>query len=554
MPEYKNLCMGCMIDKGEHEVCPKCGFGENDLQPLANLPLRYLLDGRYLIGRSLESNSESVTYLAWDTEESVAVRVHEYFPEAFCDRAADGIHVAAFVGKEFEYNKYIEQFLDIARTLAKDSDLPSLFPVTDIFEANDTAYYVTDHVKTITMREFLIRNGGTLTWDQIRPLLLPVLITLSALHEDGLVHRGISPETLIVGVDGKIRITGFCVADVRTARTEINPQLFPGFAAIEQYGFENSQGPWTDVYGLCATMYRVLVGSPPADATERVTNDRMVIPSEVAKEIPRNVLTALADGLAILADDRTKSVADLKNELIPSSGDGEARSATSGRRWKYAVIAGVVALAILGAIIALVYVNWIKPMFEQAPTSSNASAPTSSAVSEISAPENPDATYAVDNLVGMTYADAVTKASANFEVKVVDVAISNYDFGKIFWQSIPANERHKKGTVIEVKVSVGNGMLTIPKNLIGQTADDAYKALLAAGFRADQIAIEEMVKDGVKPGLVVEIDPAGGSVTMFSSVTIYKTPGEPESSEETSSVGTASDASSITSSTTTSGH
>ena len=208
MPEYKNLCMGCMIDKGDHEVCPKCGFGENDLQPLSNLPLRYLLDGRYLIGRSLETNSESVTYLAWDTEENIPVRVHEYFPEAFCDRAADGIGVTAFAGKEFEYNKYIEQFLDIARTLAKDSDLPSIFPVTDIFEANDTAYYVTDHVKTITMREFLIRNGGTLTWDQIRPLLMPVLTTLSALHDDGLIHRGISPETLIVGVDGKIRISG----------------------------------------------------------------------------------------------------------------------------------------------------------------------------------------------------------------------------------------------------------------------------------------------------------------------------------------------------------
>ena len=557
MPEYKNLCMGCMTDKGNQDVCPKCGFGENDLQPLANLPLRYLLDGRYLIGRSLESNSEAVTYLAWDTEENVAVRVHEYFPESFCDRAADGLQVTPFAGKEFEFNKYIEQFLDIARTLAKDSDLPSLFPVRDIFEANGTAYYVTDHVKTITMREFLIRNGGTLTWDQIRPLLMPVLTTLSALHEDGLIHRGISPETLIVGVDGKIRITAFCVADVRTARSEMNSQLFPGFAAIEQYGFENSQGPWTDVYGLCATLYRILVGSPPADATERVTNDRMVIPAEIAREIPRNVLTALADGLAILADDRTKSVADLKNSLIPSSGDTAAAD-SSGKGKKYAIIAAAVTLVILAVVVFLVYHFWIAPMFTPEAVSSNASAPASSTISEVEAPVNPDATYEVDDLVGMTYADAVTKASANFEVRVVDVAMSDYGYGKIFWQSIPAKEMHKKGTVIEVKISVGNGMLSIPKGLVGQPVNDVYEALLDAGFRKDQIVIEEMVSQNMKPGVVVEIDPEGGStVTMFSTVTIYKNPGEVESSEETSSQlasstqnGTSSQTSSSTTSST----
>ena len=537
MPEYKNLCMGCMIDKGENEVCPKCGFGENDLQPLSNLPLRYLLDGRYLIGRSLESNSESVTYLAWDTEENIAVRVHEYFPEAFCDRAADGIQVTPFAGKEFEYNKYIEQFLDIARTLAKNSDLPSLFPVTDIFEANETAYYVTDHVKTITMREFLIRNGGTLTWDQIRPLLMPVLTTLSALHEDDLIHRGISPETLIVGVDGKIRISGFCVADVRTARTEINAQLFPGFAAIEQYGFENSQGPWTDVYGLCATLYRVLVGSPPADATERVTNDRMVIPSEIAREIPRNVLTALADGLAILADDRTRNVAELKNELVPSSGDPDA-PVSSGKGRKYAIIAAVITLVILVGLGYYVFKIWGEPLLNQTTdVSSNASVPTSSVVSQIEAPVNPDATYPVDNLIGMPYTDAVTLASANFEIRVIDVAMSNYDYGKIFWQSINPGEKQRKGTVIEVKISVGNGMLAIPQGLIGQTVDVVYQALRDAGFRVDHVKLDEMVSEEEEnPGIVIEIDPeCGTNTSMFSVVTIYKTPGDPVTSEETSS-------------------
>lgn len=552
MSDYKNLCMGCMTDKGANEICSKCGFGENDIQPLSNLPLRYLLDGRYLIGKAVESNSEGVVYLSWDTEENVAVRVHEYFPENFCDRAEDGATVNIFAGKELQFNRYIDQFLNIARKLAKASDLPSLLAVRDIFEANNTAYYVTDHVKAITMREFLIRNGGTLSWNQIRPLLMPVLTTVSALHDDGLIHRGISPETLLVGVDGKIRLTGFCVADVRTARSDMNAQLFPGFAAIEQYGFDSTQGTWTDVYGLCATLYRILVGSPPADATERVTNDRMVIPTEIASEIPRNVLTAMADGLAILADDRTATVAQLKNGLIPSSsGDKAAGGKVSSK--KYVLIATAITVAVLAVVVFLVYHFWIGPMMQKpVDNSSDVSAPISSVPVLVENPDNPDQTYEVYDLVGMTYSEALTKCGAVFNIEVVECAMSNYAYGQIYEQSVKAGDMKVAGTTIEVKVSVGNGKITVPKNLAGKNVEYAVDALLKAGFRNEFITIEEMVSDTVEPGLVVETDPVlGEKVSMFSNITVYVSignGGEEEESEPTSSSNSSSRTSSNTSS------
>lgn len=540
MPDYSYLCMGCMGDKGESTVCRKCGFSENDIQPISNLPIRYLLDGRYLIGKAIESNSESITYLAWDTEENIAVRVHEYIPENFCDRAADKQTVAVFTGKEYEYNKYIGQFLDIARALAKASNLPSIFTVTDIFEANNTAYYVTDHVKTITMREFLIRNGGTLSWNQIRPLLMPVMTTLSGLHSEGIVHRGISPETLIVGVDGKIRISGFCVADMRTSRSDMNAQLFPGFAAIEQYGLEGTQGTWTDVYGLSATLYRILVGSPPADATERVTNDKVVIPTEIAKEIPRNVLTSLADGLAILADDRTRTIEELKNSLIPVA-TTKSDSAKKPVNNKKAVIitASITGVILLGVIFCL----WqfvLAPMFKEPADPSDASAPSSTVAELVPDPDNPDATYEVYDLVGMSYADAVNKCGAVFEIKVIECAISNYDYGQIFYQSIAKGEKKTEGTVIEVKVSIGNGNLTIPRNLAGKTVEEARVALLEAGFRNEYIYVEEMVSE-VETGLVVEVDPkSGDKVSMFTGITIYVSVGNGSSSQATSSAATSS--------------
>lgn len=552
MSDYKNLCMGCMTDKGANEICSKCGFGENDIQPLSNLPLRYLLDGRYLIGKAVESNSEGVVYLSWDTEENVAVRVHEYFPENFCDRAEDGTTVNIFAGKELQFNRYIDQFLNIARKLAKASDLPSLLAVRDIFMDNNTAYYVTEHVKAITMREFLIRNGGTLSWNQIRPLLMPVLTTVSALHDDGIIHRGISPETLLVGVDGKIRLTGFCVADVRTARSDMNAQLFPGFAAIEQYGFDSTQGTWTDVYGLCATLYRILVGSPPADATERVTNDRMVIPTEIAREIPRNVLTAMADGLAILSDDRTATVAQLKNGLIPSSsGDKAAGGKVSSK--KYVLIATAITVAVLAVVVFLVYHFWIGPMMQKpVDNSSDVSAPISSVPEIVPDPDNPDRTYEVYDLVGMTYSEALTKCGAVFNIEVVECAMSNYAYGQIYEQSVKAGDMKVAGTTIEVKVSVGNGKITVPKNLAGKSVEYAIDALLKAGFRNEFITIEEMVSDTVEPGLVVETDPAlGEKVSMFSNITVYVSignGGEEEESEPTSSSNSSSRTSSNTSS------
>ncbi len=548
MPDYSYLCMGCMGDKGENAVCRKCGFREDDIQPISNLPIRYLLDGRYLIGKAIESNSESITYLAWDTEENIAVRVHEYIPENFCDRSADKQTVTVFAGKEYEYNKYIGQFLDIARALAKASNLPSIFTVTDIFEANNTAYYVTDHVKTITMREFLIRNGGTLSWNQIRPLLMPVMTTLSGLHEEGIVHRGISPETLIVGVDGKIRISGFCVADMRTSRSDMNSQLFPGFAAIEQYGLEGTQGTWTDVYGLCATLYRILVGSPPADATERVTNDKVVIPSEIAKQIPRNVLTSLADGLAILADDRTRTIEELKNSLIPVSTTKSDSAKKPVNNKKAVIITASVTGVILLAVIFCLWQFVLSPMFKETEGPSDASAPSSTVAALVPDPDNPDATYEVYDLIGMSYADAVNKCGAVFELKVVECSMSNYEYGQIFYQSIAKGEKKTEGTVIEVKVSIGNGSLTVPKNLTGKSVEEARIALLELGFRNEYIYIEEMVSD-VEPGLVVEVDPKGGEkVSMFTGVTIYVSVGNGSSSQATSSNTASSTSSAQTSS------
>ncbi len=557
MSDFSRLCMGCMNDKGEATVCPRCGFDESAPQSVSVMPIRTLLDGRYLIGGVIESNCEGITYLSWDTAENKPVRVREYFPEAFCDRAADRATVQILLGKEFEYNRHLGEFLDIARCLARCSDLPSLFPVTDIFEGNNTAYYVTEYVKTITMREFLIRNGGSLTWDQIRPLLMPVLTTLSSLHEEGLIHRGISPETLIVGVDGRIRITGFCVADARTARkdaTAMNAQLFPGFAAIEQYGFETKQGTWTDVYGVCATLYKILVGSPPADATERVNNDKMIIPAKIAQEIPRNVLTAMADGLAILADDRTQTIDDLKGVLIPSSvvsADAKKEAAPAGNKKTAVIIAIIIAIIIVALLGWLAVAKIILPaMSHNSESGQNASMPTSSVVSLLDDPESMPETISAPDLVGKIYGQYLseTNASTYFKLVIDDyVYDGNSPAGTILKQDIEPGTVIKRNATIKVKISLGSATVVVPATR-GMSEEQAKIELVKLGINYNNIVVIDKYESAMGTNLVTGTSPEqGNSISVHQYVILYVNRQVTTSSEE--SEPTSSNVSSQTNST-----
>ena len=129
--------------------------------------------------------------------------------------------------------------------------LTAIIPVLDIFEANETGYAVSEFVETITLREFLLKSRtGYLTFEQTKALLMPVVSTVSKLHEMGIVHCGISPNSLCLGRDGKIRLTDFMIPDARVMNSGFSAEPVSGYAAIEQYSRSGSIGPWTDVYAF----------------------------------------------------------------------------------------------------------------------------------------------------------------------------------------------------------------------------------------------------------------------------------------------------------------
>lgn len=123
--------------------------------------------------------------------------------------------------------------------------ISGVVPVIDRFVDNNTVYVVYRYIRALNFSAFLQRNSGELTWGQAKKMFLPLLNTLSQLHKKGIVHRGISPETILVDQDNKLWLTGFCIADTRTEGGDVGAALFEGYAAPEQYSLSGWQGSWT---------------------------------------------------------------------------------------------------------------------------------------------------------------------------------------------------------------------------------------------------------------------------------------------------------------------
>ena len=276
------------------------------------------LIGRYIIEGVLGQGGFGITYLGIDELHEKKVAIKEFFPQGIVTRNIEyqDTVTVTFVGEKDNYEKGKERFLKEARTMAKFSKDEGIVKALDFFEINNTAYIVMEYLEGITLKQYLRENQRIAPEDLIE-LLVPLIESLDEIHSQGMIHRDISPDNIMVLPDGRIKLMDFGAARDYTEFGEksLSIVLKPGYAPPEQYQTHGIQGPWTDIYALCATMYKCITGENPPDAIERVMDDSLKKISEVGIVIPPQEEAAIIKGMSVSAKDRYQDIKDLCEDL-----------------------------------------------------------------------------------------------------------------------------------------------------------------------------------------------------------------------------------------------
>lgn len=303
-------------------TCPRCDGGQPVSQhasPQSHClpPGTTLANGRYLVGRVLGQGGFGITYIGRDLTLDMRIAIKEYYPAPYVTRSCELTHEVTAQGTKAHerLNAGRIRFLEEARVLARFHNNPGIVGVRDFFEENGTAYIVMDYLDGETLKSFL--QHGSLDPNQAFDLMRPMLDALELVHANHVIHRDISPDNIMLCSDGSLCLMDFGAAfemDFSDQRS-VSMVLKSGYAPEEQYRAKGELGPWTDIYALCATIYRAITGVAPDESLQRMISDEMAWPRDMGVNMSPEQEAILKKGMAPLKADRYQSVAEMKQDL-----------------------------------------------------------------------------------------------------------------------------------------------------------------------------------------------------------------------------------------------
>ncbi|MCC8127597.1 MAG: protein kinase [Clostridiales bacterium] len=352
MIDVNRLCAGCMREKKiAVDVCPYCGFSLSDYQQNTRcLAINTILAGKYLVGKVLGQGGFGITYMGLDLNMETRVAIKEYFPVELVSRdttSMTGDRVLSLSGdKRQTYQQGLEKYVKEAQNVSQFTDIPGVVSVKDFLYENETAYIVMEYIDGMSLKDYLVKRGGRLPEAEALAIVKPVLEALVKVHKAGMIHRDISPDNIMLTFE-EGNISSVKLIDFGAARmTAKNDQksltiiLKHGYAPEEQYRTHGEQGPWTDVYAICAVLYRMLTGETPVAAMDRLFEDGLKDFSDYSVKVRKSTADAVMRGLAVKKEERFSSV----SELIGALYEGKAVKKT--KTHKTALIAGVAAAGV----------------------------------------------------------------------------------------------------------------------------------------------------------------------------------------------------------------
>lgn len=538
------LCMGCMAEIGNDAVCPFCGFKNGEEQSSPFLPYSTVIGGRYVVGKIIEHNGESTTYIGYDRVQSKEVRIREFLPDKYFIRDVDGITVEPLPEKREKYEELCQEFKEYFIKLSDLVDHTCMPRIHNILEENNTCYIIENHEHLVTLEEYVKENGGYLEWDEARLFFMPLVTLLEAFHMIGIGHYGISPANIYVTKNNRLKVYGFATENERKQGTALKAQLYSGFSAPEQYITGEKLTVQTDIYGLCATLFYVLAGTVPESARKRIVDGKLMLETSIVRRIPPHVIAAMANGLQIGRSKRTLDFDCFRNQVSASSAvkdiqekisktstltkieceseDSEKKSGSGGA----AILISAIATAVILSVVLFVFffddlISGVRRGDVMLNTRNTVATEYYISNSESSTEQGE---IHLDNFVGMDYQSAVELANS--------AGVTLFKSSEpVYNDNVPAGEIISQypvqGTVIDagskdiavyVEVSSGSLMRELPE-IENLTEEEAAKMLSQSGLLASAKRVED---SEVKSGIVIGYEnyKAFDMIEVGSTVTI----------------------------------
>ena len=521
--EQRRICPYCMqeLEAGEAQ-CPHCGRELAGRNPSGSLPAGTVLAGRYTVGDIQSVDGEGILYRGVENNGPFRVTIKEYMPLTLAAERGRDCILRPKPGSEVLFKTTRMDFADLYRFIQRITPANGLEAVLDVFEENNTVYAVMENPGGRPLQKWL-EEHGTVTPQQACAMLEPVFNGVEAMHQVGLVHRGICPANIRIMDNGRARLTGYATVGLRTAGSGLHEQLYEGFSAPEQYSTAEFEGRYTDEYGLAAVFYRMVCGQAPVPAAQRMVSDSNPRARTVNSAVPGYVSDVLQMGLRLKPMERIQTVPQLVQALFSKEYTEEL-----GRTMKPETpvgqpeekahllsIKGLLAGILILLAILLVLMVWTM-VSHSLPSASSGSVESEPASSEVLEPQN-----LVPSFVGMDYAQVQNNReyTGMYLFYVTEEYSDTVPAGQIMTQEPAADTVLKAGETIRLVVSKGPQKVEMP-TIIGFSQDAAVQTLQSRGLIASCFMV---VNDGsYAAGCVVSAsEPAGAQVDVGTVITVY---------------------------------